>query len=175
MIDDSSKGAEGVKFGNLNGDGRLDIITGCQEGGEVRVYLNPGPRQAHQPWPRVTVGTVTSSEVAIFADLNGGGRLEVISCTEGSVRTVYRQRFQGDVSELLKPERWRTTAFPATSNAQQWMRRSRWTWTASMGLMLCSLPKVNTPASAGCNRPCERMISARGLFTSSAMLAESCR
>ena len=122
VVDDSSAGADGVKLGDLDGDGRLDIVTGWEEGGEVRVYLHPGPRQAREPWPRVTVGRVASPEDAIFADLDGDGRLEVISCTEGRTRTIYWHRFRGDAQDLLKPERWSTSAFPATSNSQPWMQ-----------------------------------------------------
>ncbi|MCW5553832.1 MAG: VCBS repeat-containing protein [Verrucomicrobiae bacterium] len=122
VIDDSSKGADGVKLGDLNDDGRLDIVTGWEEGGEVRVYLNPGPRRAQEPWPRVTVGEVASPEDAVFADLDGDGRLDVLSCTEGVTRTVYWHRFRGDSQDLLKPDQWSTTAFPATRNAQQWMQ-----------------------------------------------------
>jgi hypothetical protein len=70
----------------------------------------------------VTVGKVASPEDAIFADLDGDGRLEVVSCTEGKNRTVFWHRFRGDAGELLKPERWNTTAFPATSNSQPWMQ-----------------------------------------------------
>lgn len=122
VIDDTSKGADGVKLGDLDRDGLQDIVTGWEEGGEVRVYLHPGPRQAQQPWPRVTVGKVASPEDAIFADLNGDGRLDVVSCTEGKTRTIYWHRFRGDAQDLLKSERWSTTAFPATSNSQQWMQ-----------------------------------------------------
>jgi len=122
VIDDSSKGADGVKLGDLNRDSLQDIVTGWEEGGEVRAYLNPGPQRARQPWPRVTVGKVMSPEDAIFADLDGDGRLEVISCTEGGTRTVYWHRFRGDVKDLLKPEHWSTSAFPAVSNLQQWMQ-----------------------------------------------------
>lgn len=122
VIDDTSEGADGVKLGDLNRDGLQDIATGWEEGGEVRVYLNPGPRQAREPWPRVTVGKVASPEEAIFADLDGDGRLGVISGTEGKTRTIYWHRFRGDAEELLKPERWSTVAFPATSNSQQWMQ-----------------------------------------------------
>jgi len=48
-IDDTSQGADGVKLGDLNGDGKLDLVTGWEEGGEVRVYLNPGPARSLQP------------------------------------------------------------------------------------------------------------------------------
>jgi len=122
VIDAASKGADGVKLGDLNGDGRLDIVTGWEEGGEVRVYLHPGASQTRQPWPHVTVGKVASPEDAIFADLDGDGRLEVISCTEGKTRTVFGHRFHGDAQDLLKPGRWSTVAFAATSNSQQWMQ-----------------------------------------------------
>lgn len=122
VIDDSSRGADGVKLGDLNGDGLPDIVTGWEEGGEVRVYLNPGPHQSQQRWPRVTIGEVGSPEDAIFADLDGDGRLDVVSCTEGSTRTVYWHRHRGDMPNFLIPEQWSTTAFPVTSNAQQWMQ-----------------------------------------------------
>ena len=125
-IDATSRGADGVKLGDLNGDGRPDIVTGWEEGGVVRVYLNPGPAHARDEWPRVTVGRVANVEEAIFADLDGDGRLEVISGTEGKTRTVYRHRFTpvrtGNNAELLDPDNWRTEAFPATSGRQMWMQ-----------------------------------------------------
>jgi len=41
-IDDSSLGADGTRFGDINGDGLLDITTPWEQGGVVRVYINPG-------------------------------------------------------------------------------------------------------------------------------------
>lgn len=121
-IDASSRGADGVKLGDLNGDGRPDLVTGWEEGGVVRAYLNPGPAGARAPWPQVTVGAVTAAEDALFADLDGDGRLEVVSCTEGKTRTVYWHRFQGGPAELLQADRWTTSAFPALAGAQMWMQ-----------------------------------------------------
>ncbi len=121
-IDASSRGADGVKLGDLNGDGRPDLVTGWEEGGVVRVYLHPGPTAARAPWPQATVGRVTSAEDAIFADLDGDGRLEVVSCTEGKTRTVYWHRFTGAPGELLDATRWSTVAFPALAGAQMWMQ-----------------------------------------------------
>jgi hypothetical protein len=122
-IDHTSRGADGVKLGDLDGDGLLDIVTGWEEGGEVRAYLNPGPAKSREPWPRVTVGKAANVEEAIFADLDGDGRLEVISATEGRTRTVYWHRFTGGRGgELLDSTRWRTDAFPVTVGAQMWMQ-----------------------------------------------------
>ena len=42
VIDDASKGADGVRLADVNGDGHLDIATGWEQGGVVRVCLNPG-------------------------------------------------------------------------------------------------------------------------------------
>ncbi|MDQ3624366.1 MAG: sulfatase-like hydrolase/transferase, partial [Verrucomicrobiota bacterium] len=121
-IDHSSRGADGVKLGDVNGDGLPDIVTGWEEGGEVRLYLHPGPGRSREAWPRVTVGRVKSAEDAIFADLDGDGRLEVVSCTEGKTRSVFWHRFTGGKDDLLNPEKWNTAAFPVTAGAQSWMQ-----------------------------------------------------
>lgn len=121
-IDNTSRGADGVKLGDLNGDGLPDIVTGWEEGGEVRAYVNPGPAKARAAWPRVMVGKAPNVEEAIFADLDGDGRLEVISGTEGKTRTVFWHRCSGPGSDVLNPERWRTVAFPASAGAQMWMQ-----------------------------------------------------
>ncbi|MBL9131969.1 MAG: VCBS repeat-containing protein [Verrucomicrobiaceae bacterium] len=113
-IDNTSKGADGVKLGDFNGDGRQDIVTGWEEGGVVRIYANPGPTKAREPWPQTTVGEVKNVEEAIFADLDGDGRLEVVSGTEGKTRTLYWHR------EL--EGKWRTDAFPAAKSTQMWMQ-----------------------------------------------------
>ena len=55
-IDDTSRGADGARLADVNADGHLDIATGWEEGGVIRAYLNPGPKQATMPWPKVTVG-----------------------------------------------------------------------------------------------------------------------
>jgi hypothetical protein len=121
-IDNTSRGADGVKLGDINGDGFQDIVTGWEEGGEVRIYQNPGPRKSREPWAQVTVGKVLDAEDAIFADLDRDGTLEVVSCTEGQTRTVFWHRFSGNPSELMNADRWSTHAFPATIQLQQWMQ-----------------------------------------------------
>lgn len=113
-IDNTSRGADGVKLGDFNDDGLSDIVTGWEEGGVVRVYANPGPAKAREPWPQTTVGEVKNVEEAIFADLDGDGRLEIVSGTEGKTRTLYwHRRVEGQ---------WRTDAFPAAKDTQMWMQ-----------------------------------------------------
>src|SRR5688572_24185011 len=82
-IDDTSKGADGVRLADVNGDGLPDIATGWEQGGLTRVYLHPGNAKVGVAWPVVTVGRATSVEDAVFADLDGDGAVDVVSCCEG--------------------------------------------------------------------------------------------
>jgi len=50
-IDASSRGADGVRLADVNGDGHPDIATPWEEGGVVRAYLNPGPEHVAGSWP----------------------------------------------------------------------------------------------------------------------------
>lgn len=120
-IDDSSRGADGVRVADVNGDGLPDITTGWEEGGVIRVYLNPGPKKAKLPWPAVTVGKVKSPEDAVFADLDGDGAMDVISSCEGRTRTVYVHWAPKDSDQYLQFSAWKTEPIPATEGKQMWM------------------------------------------------------
>jgi hypothetical protein len=115
------KGADGVRLGDLNKDGLLDIVTGWEEGSAVRVCLNPGPEAARNPWTGITVGRVRSTEDAVFADLDGDGRTDVVSSAEGSTRTVFAHWAPVADQDLTDETLWQTTAFPKTANQQLWM------------------------------------------------------
>ena len=121
VIDDSSKGADGVRLADINGDGLMDIATGWEEGGVIRTCINPGPDKARQPWPGVTVGKVKSAEDAVFADLDGDGACDVVSCCEGGTKTVFIHWAPADKKRTLDPDAWTTTALPATARKQAWM------------------------------------------------------
>ena len=90
------------------------VVTGWEEGGLVRVYVNPGEAGVRAAWETLTVGRVKDVEEAIFTDLDGDGRLEVVSGTEGKTRTVYWHR---EVKGA-----WRSDAFPALAGKQMWMQ-----------------------------------------------------
>lgn len=120
-IDDSSRGADGVRLADVNGDGLPDIATGWEEGGVIRVCINPGPKSAAKPWPAVTVGKVKSPEDAVLVDLDSDGAMDVVSCCEGKTRTVYVHWAPNEKEKNLDPAAWTTEPFPATANKQMWM------------------------------------------------------
>jgi hypothetical protein len=121
IIDSTSDGADGVRLGDVNGDGLPDIATGWEEGGLVRVYLHPGHAESAQHWPAVTVGTVADVEDAVFADLNGDGVLEVVSSCEGDHRAMYIHRLAHKDDDPLLPDNWLTEPLEAASGLMQWM------------------------------------------------------
>jgi len=120
-IDDSSRGADGVRLADVNADGRPDIVTGWEEGGITRVYLNPGPAKANQKWPAVTVGKTPSVEDAVFSDLDGDGNADVITCCEGRTRTMFVHWAPKEKSRRLMPDAWKTEAIPSSKGAMMWM------------------------------------------------------
>ena len=122
-IDDASKGADGVRLADANGDGRMDIATGWEEGGVVRVYLHPGAKKVKSPWPAVTVGEVTSAEDAVFADLDADGRLDVVSACEGRTQSVFVHWAPTEPEKYSNKSAWTTKAIPCTTGEQKrhWM------------------------------------------------------
>ncbi|MBI1352966.1 MAG: VCBS repeat-containing protein [Acidobacteria bacterium] len=120
-IDASSQGADGVRPADVNGDGLLDFATGWEEGGTVRAYLNPGPSDAPQRWPAVTVGQVGSPEDAVFADLDGDGAWDVISSTEGHTDALYVHWAPADPARYLDASAWTTAPIPASQGLTKWM------------------------------------------------------
>ncbi|RUL88104.1 FG-GAP repeat domain-containing protein [Tautonia sociabilis] len=122
-IDASSRGADGVRLADLDGDGDLDIATGWEEGGVIRVALNPlrDGDPVRSPWPAVTVGSVPSPEDAVIVDLDADGFPDVVSCAEGRTRTVSVHWNPANPDAMLDPDSWQTRAIPATVGLQMWM------------------------------------------------------
>jgi hypothetical protein len=121
VIDNSARGADGVRLADINRDGLDDIVTPWEEGGRIRLYLNPGPKGAKKRWPAVTVGEVRSPEDAVLVDLDSDGALDVISSCEGKTRSMFVHWAPKDRSKLLDPTAWKTEPLPATVARQQWM------------------------------------------------------
>ena len=120
-IDDSLRGADGVRLADINRDGHLDLVTPWEESGVVRVYLHPGTARVKQPWPAVTVGHVQSPEDAVLIDLDRDGQVDVISCCEGTTRTMYVHWAPARADHYMNPSQWKTEAIPATRGIAAWM------------------------------------------------------
>jgi hypothetical protein len=120
-IDKSSRGADGIRLADANGDGRLDLATGWEEGGVVRVYLQPDKSLVKKPWPSVTVGQVKSAEDAILVDLDGDGALDVVSSCEGNTKTIFFHFAPDAKTDYLDAKKWQTVALPASKNMTRWM------------------------------------------------------
>lgn len=119
-IDKSSNGADGVRLADVNKDGRMDVTTGWEEGGQIRVCLQPERSDVRKPWPAVRVGSVKSPEDAVFTDVNGDGWLDVVSCCEGKQQSVFFHRNPGG-SRLMEPSAWKTEVLPASVRGSRWM------------------------------------------------------
>jgi hypothetical protein len=120
VIDNTSAGADGVRLADVNRDGMPDIVTGWEEGGSIRVYLNPGPRQSGSEWPRVEVGRVASPEDAVLVDLDGDGALDVVSSCEGSQRAMFVHWAPRTGSAYRDASAWKTERFTAAAGVR-WM------------------------------------------------------
>jgi len=121
VIDNTSRGADGVKLADVNGDRLLDIATGWEEGGQIRLYIQPDRSLVKQPWPAVTVGKVKSPEDAFFADVNGDGKLDIVSCCEGNQQTLFVHLCPIGPAQLLKSSAWETQTIVDSQKKTRWM------------------------------------------------------
>ncbi|MFK8115689.1 MAG: FG-GAP repeat domain-containing protein [Rubripirellula sp.] len=119
-IDDSSRGADGTRVADVNGDGLMDIATGWEQGNVTRVYLNPGPAQSKKTWPSVTVGKTPAVEDAVFVDLNRDGATDVVTCGEGKSPGL-RVHWAPDQKRYLKSKEWQTRLIPGSDQMFRWM------------------------------------------------------
>lgn len=125
-IDNTSRGADGVRPLDVNGDGLPDLCTGWEEGGVIRVYLHPGHANVKQPWPAVTVGKVKSPEDAVFMDVNGDGAVDVISSCEGGQQTVFMHLAPTKPEDYLNENAWQTEPLELSQKKSRWMFALPW-------------------------------------------------
>ncbi|WP_165698968.1 FG-GAP repeat domain-containing protein [Bremerella volcania] len=125
-IDNTSRGADGVRPQDVNGDGLPDLCTGWEEGSVIRAYLHPGHANVKKPWPAVTVGKVKSPEDAVFMDVNGDGTFDVVSSCEGKQQTVFVHLAPTNPEDYLRPNAWKTQPIAASENQSRWMFALPW-------------------------------------------------
>lgn len=120
-IDNSSRGADGVKLADVNNDGLPDVVTGWEEGGLTRLYLQPRGEAVKRPWPAVTVGQTPSVEDAVFVDLDADGRVDVVTCCEGRTRRMFVHWAPPAAEDYLDPNAWTTQPIPDSVDRMMWM------------------------------------------------------
>ncbi|WP_437206296.1 FG-GAP repeat domain-containing protein [Planctomicrobium sp. SH664] len=120
-IDNSSRGADGTRLLDINGDGLIDIATGWEQGGQTRIMLHPGKDRVREEWPSCPVGRTKAVEDAVFADLDGDGAVDVISCCEGEERQIFICWSPEEKSRMLNPTAWTRTSLPAAAERMRWM------------------------------------------------------
>lgn len=111
-------GADGVRLADADGDGRPDVITGWENGDAIRLCFHPGAAAVRSPWPAVTVGRVKGAEDAVLADLDGDGRLDAVTCTEGRTQSVF---FHWSPAKVRDSSGWLTEPVPALAGQGKWM------------------------------------------------------
>ena len=121
IIDNSSRGADGVRLADINSDGLMDITTGWEQGGTTRVYLHPGYGKVKRPWPAVTVGQTPSVEDAVFVDLDNDGAVDVVSSCQGNTKKLFIHWAPKDKSNYLATASWRSEFFPVSEGLTRWM------------------------------------------------------
>lgn len=120
-IDDRLSGADGVRLADVNSDKLLDIVTGWEEGGVTKVYVNPGFNKVMEVWPSVVVGITPDVEDAFFADLDQDGAVDVISSTEGRNKKMYIHWAPKNQEDYLKASKWTTQIIPSSKGLMQYM------------------------------------------------------
>ncbi len=117
IIDSGSVGADGVQLIDVNNDGLPDVVSAWEEGGCVRVSLNPGAENARNAWASETVGETPDIESAFASDLDGDGDMDIVASCEGDTKTMF---------VLWKDnESWTKQSIPASNNIMPWMMAIR--------------------------------------------------
>ena len=118
-IDSSLRGADGVKLADINGDNLLDIVTGWEESGRTKVYLNPGVADVYSAWPSVDIGSTPSCEDAAWIDLNGDGQMDVLCSCEGKEQSL--RMFIASKKQWLDSASWQAEILPQSRGVTRWM------------------------------------------------------
>ncbi len=110
-IDTSGNGADGVTTGDINRDGLIDVVSGWEQSGDLRLYLNPGPGHVRDAaaWSHIDISggvPIEGIEDAAFADLDLDGFDDaVISSIEDDTQTLGIHWLAG--KNMRNPADWR--------------------------------------------------------------------
>jgi len=119
-----ARGADGVRLGDIDGDGFIDVVSGWEQAGETRLYFNPGPSAVREPWPMTVVGPAPNAEDAVFVDLDGNGILDVVSACENKGKQGgggLHIHWAPERERLHEAAAWQSALLPASAGQGSWM------------------------------------------------------
>ena len=122
VIDSGLSGGDGVRLLDVDNDGDMDLAVGWEQSGVSRLYLNPGPvLEVRDNWPAINCGVAPNVEDAMMADIDDDGRIDVVSCTEGSNRRVL-VHFAPTEGDYADSATWTTVGFPESlAGDRRWL------------------------------------------------------
>ena len=120
VIDVGLSGGDGVSLADVDGD--QDLAVGWEQGGAIRLYLNPGAVPGVlNIWPQIDVGETPNVEDAMIADLDGDGRADVVSCSEGDYQRI-SAHFAPTKGDYTDSSSWETVEFSQSmTGKRRWM------------------------------------------------------
>ncbi|MFP6614863.1 MAG: VCBS repeat-containing protein, partial [Candidatus Hydrogenedentota bacterium] len=121
VIDASSRGADGARLGDFNGDGLPDVVTPWEQGAVIRIAFHPGYDRVRETWPSVEVGRVGTPEDAVPVDIDNDGQLDVVSACEGNTRSLFVHWAPKDSKQVMNPDAWETEIIPVSEGMMQFM------------------------------------------------------
>ncbi|MCX7309149.1 MAG: FG-GAP-like repeat-containing protein [Afipia sp.] len=99
MLDDTVANSPSVAIGDVNGDGRLDIVTADSYYGTLRVFSGDGNGGLSDP---TVIHTGASMLSLTLGDVNGDGKVDIVAAVAGSANgpgvVVLPQNSQGSFS-----------------------------------------------------------------------------
>lgn len=116
VIDNTSQGSDGTRVKDVNGDGLPDLVCGWEEGGVVRVYINPGTAS---DWPYLEF-PAPNVEDALLVDLDADGSMDIVSFSEGKHKRI-TFHWAPAIEDYLEVEKWISEDVPVSVGHSQWM------------------------------------------------------
>ena len=129
------RGSDGVHLADIDGDGRLDVVSPHEQSNNITVSLHPGFDQATAPWPTVVLPSPNTNfsgpEDAVFADVDGDGRKDVIVGLEGGQMVVVLFA-PTNPAQLLTPSAWTRMNLNVRMRAMRVAVMYQFSWSSSL-------------------------------------------